>query len=73
MMVWPIETLIGPGDLPAEATKALVRHRADRRVALVEVLGVPAGDIRSYILQIGRYLLLVVMPHAPRVALSCVR
>lgn len=26
IIVWPIETLIGPGDLPAEATKRLVRH-----------------------------------------------
>jgi hypothetical protein len=40
-MVWPIETLIGPGDLSAEATKALVRHGADRRVAWAEVLGCP--------------------------------
>jgi hypothetical protein len=45
-MVWPIETLIGPGDLSAEATKALVRHGADRRVALAAVLGCPPGDIR---------------------------
>jgi hypothetical protein len=70
---WPIETLIRPGDLPAEATKRLVRHGADRRVALAEVLGCPPAIFVLHIARMGWYLLLAVMPDVPGVALSCCR
>ena len=43
IMVWPIETLIGPGDLPAEA-KEVARGRSASCIG--GGAGVPAGDIR---------------------------
>ena len=73
IIVWPIETLIGPGDLPAEATKRLVWHGTIGELHWRRVLGCPPVIFVLHIARIGWYLLPVVMPHAPGAALSCSR
>jgi hypothetical protein len=49
-MGWRIETLIGPGDLPAQATgrwsKTLVRQGVDTRVAL-RAMRMSTGEVRA--------------------------